>query len=367
MRYKYNLYYMQDDKLCFIIPCLSMGGQENAASVMANYFAQQHIRVTVITLYNRPHFYSLNKSIEIIDPPGDRSKGNKLWYYIKAVSYLRRNIKKKTTDRILSYGDWTNILVLMACIGLKRKVFISDRASPDLKFQWNIRILRRLLYPKAYGIIAQTDRAAQQKYGMLGNKINLEVIPNPVRKVQLFPEVKRENYVLGVGRHWPVKGLDRLIIAFTLLQNNRNYKLLIAGSKGPATKRLEEILFNNHLDPQEVFIYKVKEMDQLYAKCKIFVLPSRSEGFPNALIESMAAGLACISFDVSAGPKEIIRHGMDGFLVEDGNITALTRQIQYLIDNEEEIRNIGDNALKVKERLSLDRIGRRYLEFIMNS
>jgi glycosyltransferase involved in cell wall biosynthesis len=357
---------MQNDRLCLIVPCLSLGGQENAASIMANFFAKKNLDITLITLYNLPHFYKLDDTIKVIDPPNNRSKGNKWGYYIKIIFFLRKNIRASSSERVFSYGDWTNILVIIACIGLKIKVYISDRASPDLKFQWHVNLLRQFLYPKAHGIIAQTQRAAQQKYKMLGKGINIKVIPNPVKPVQLYPEIKRKNYILGVGRHWPVKGIDRLIEAFTFLKGNQNYNLLIAGSRGPATEALMKIVQLHKLKPEDIFLEKVTEMDKLYAECKIFVLPSRSEGFPNALIESMAAGLACISFDCSAGPSEIITDGEDGILVEDGNVPELARQIQNLIDNDKEVARLGNNALKIRERLSLEKIGKQYMEFILD-
>jgi glycosyltransferase involved in cell wall biosynthesis len=343
-----------------------MGGMENAASVMANFFVKKGLDVTIITLFNRPHFYKLDDRIKIIDPPGDRSKGDKLWYYLKTVFFLRKNFRRLSPDRVLSYGDWTNILVLMACVGINTKVIISDRASPDLKFQWYVRFLRKILYHRAHGILAQTERAARQKYKMLGKGINVRVIPNPVKPVQLYPEIKRRNIILGVGRHFYVKGLDRLIEAFALLNENHNYKLFIVGSRGPVTTELFKITEKHNLNPEEIFLEKTNNIDKLYAECKIFVLPSRSEGFPNSLIESMAAGLACISFDCSAGPRDIITNGENGILIENDNVYELTRQIQYLIDNEKEIERLGNNALAIREHLSLDKIGEQYLEFIMN-
>lgn len=357
---------MINGKLCVVSPCLLMGGMENAASIMANFFANEGLDVTIITLFKRPHFYKIDDRIKIIDPPSDRSKGNKLWYYIKTVFFLRKNFRELSPDRVLSYGDWTNFLVLMACVGINTKVIISDRASPDMKFQWHVKFLRRILYPRAHGILAQTERAAQQKYRMLGKSINIRVIPNPVKLVQLYPEIERRKIVLGVGRHFYVKGLDRLIEAFALLNGNHNYKLLIAGSRGPETPELLKITEKYNLNPKEIFLEKIKDIDRLYADCKIFVLSSRSEGFPNALIESMAAGLACISFDCCAGPGEIITNGENGILVENDNVCELTKQMQYLIDNEKEIERLGNNALAIRERLCLDKIGKQYLEFIMS-
>jgi GalNAc-alpha-(1->4)-GalNAc-alpha-(1->3)-diNAcBac-PP-undecaprenol alpha-1,4-N-acetyl-D-galactosaminyltransferase len=355
-----------DKSICFIVPSLQLGGLENAASIIVNYLAAQGIKVTILTLFKFPHFYSLDENITIIDPPFRKTKSFKIIYYLKIILFLRKHIKIIKPNRILSYGDWSNILILIACIGLSQQPVISDRASPGLKFQWYVSLLRKVFYAKAGGIIAQTERAAMQKRRMLGNKVNIKIIPNPVKQVRLFPEIQRENLILGVGRHWHVKGLDRLIEAFALL-GNTDYQLIIAGSTGPATPLLVSQIKKYNLQGKISFLEKVKELDKLAARCRIFVLPSRSEGFPNALIESMAAGLACISFDVNAGPADIINNGHDGLLVENNNISELAKKIRYLTENEPEIIRLGQNALQIRERLSLEIIGKEYMDFIFYS
>ncbi len=353
-------------RICFVVPSLNLGGQENAAAVMSNFFAARGFEVAILTIFNLPRFHQVDERIRVIDPPYDKSRGGKLGYYLKIMFFLRKKLKSLSPLRIISYGDWSNILVIAACIRLPVNVFISDRASPDTQFQWYVRKLRNLLYPRAFGIIAQTEKAAGQKRKMLGDGMNIRVLPNPVKPVELFPEVRRQNIVLGVGRHWHVKGLDRLLEAFALV-DRRDYRLMIAGSTGPVTRDLEEIVQEYRLQDSVRFLGRVEDMDRLYAHSKIFVLPSRNEGFPNALIESMAAGLACISFNCSAGPDEIISHGEDGILVEEGNIEELAGQIQHLMDHEAERIRLGENALKIRERLSLETVGNQFIAYVMNS
>lgn len=354
---------LKNSKIVFIAPSLKLGGLENSSCVLANYFIEQNYRVNILTIFNHPVFYTLHPAINVISPAFPKNKVPKLWYYLKVVFFLRREIKKITPDRIISYGDWSNILVLMAVKGLYVKTYISDRASPGLKFPLHIRLLRRLLYTGASGIIAQTNRAACQKQKMLGSMTNIRVIPNPVRSFKQYTDIEKGKIVLAVARHYPVKGLDRLIEAFAMVKSE-NWTLQIAGSAGPATLILNELVKKYQLDDKVIFLGGIKEIDKVYAQSSILVLPSRSEGFPNALIEGMAHGLACISFDINAGPSDIIEHGVNGLLVEDGNIESLACQIQLLIDNKTLREKLGTDAKKIKEKLSLKKTGKMVEDFI---
>ena len=114
------------------------------------------------------------------------------------------------------------------------------------------------------------------------------------------------------------------------------------------------------------FLGQVKDLDPVYAKASIFVIPSRSEGFPNALCEAMAAGLACIAFDFIAGPRDIINHGYDGIIVEDGNINELAIAIDGMIEDKSTRENFGKKAEALQERLSAEVIGEKMMDFVLS-
>jgi glycosyltransferase involved in cell wall biosynthesis len=101
---------------------------------------------------------------------------------------------------------------------------------------------------------------------------------------------------------------------------------------------------------------RTEAIEKLYKKSPIFVLSSRIEGFPNVLCEAMAYGCACISFDCIAGPNEIITDKVDGYLVKNGDIYALSEKMDFLINNSEERRRIGKEAMKIRDRLNIDSI-----------
>lgn len=351
-------------KICFITTSLTQGGLENAVTVMANEMARRGNNVTIINFYNQPVFYKLDDKINLIFPDFYREKFNTLTYYSKVLLYVRKNIIKTNPDTIVSYGDYINFITILANVKLKIPVYISDRSSPDKKFPIYVKKLRKFLYPKANGILAQTERAKNQKLKMLGRKCpRIKIIPNPIRPLKEDIKISRKKTILGVARHKHVKGLDRLIEAYSLLEN-KEWDLIIAGNYGPHTEELKKIIKENGLEESVKLLGPIEEIDKIYYQASIFVLPSRSEGFPNALIEAMACGLACISFNVSSGPSDIINDGINGILVEDGNIVELKNQMAYLINDERKLQYLSVNASKIKEELSVEKIGEIFFNFV---
>jgi glycosyltransferase involved in cell wall biosynthesis len=351
-------------KICVISPSLSQGGLENAVTVVANEMAKTGNEVSIICVYKNPVFYTLDKRINIILPSYKREKFSTFHYYLKSIKYIRKNIKNIQPDIIISFGDFLNPISLIATYNLKIPVFISDRSSPGKKFPFLVQKMREKLYPQATGIIAQTERAKKQKEKMLkGKNSNIIIIPNALRTIKLYEDIKKENIVLAVARHYYVKGLDRLLEAFALTKRE-GWKLVIAGDYGPETEKLKTQAKELEIEKYIEFLGAVKEIDKVYAQAKILVLPSRSEGFPNALIEAMAHGLACISFDINAGPSDIIKNNENGILVPDGDIDELAKQIDFFMYNESERKRIGNNAVQIKNELSVSKIVNRIYNFI---
>jgi glycosyltransferase involved in cell wall biosynthesis len=112
------------------------------------------------------------------------------------------------------------------------------------------------------------------------------------------------------------------------------------------------------------FLGKVKDIDLEYAKAGIYVIPSRSEGFPNALAEAMGAGCSCIAFDFTAGPRDIIVDGISGLIIENGNTTEMAKAIDYLIAHPEKRMQLSKEAIKIREKLNENLIAEKIKRFI---
>ena len=353
--------------ICLISPSLKVGGIERALVVLANDFAARGLKVSFVSCLAGERFYQLNERVDLVEPVFRRSGSrlNKLVFYPRMLGFIRKTVKKINPDVVLAFGDWFSPLVLLALYGTKYPVFISDRTSPDYKFRFPIPFLKKWLYPKSAGFIAQTQRAADYKQKQFGDKLNIRVIPNAIREVKTYPETKHEKIILYVGRFAWEKGPERLIRAFASLNDRQGWKLLMAGS-GPLLKPMQELAKQLGLEDDILFSGKVEEVDKLYARANIYVLPSVLEGFPNSLCEAMAAGLPVVCFD-SIPWEEILEPGISGMVVKNNDIAGLTQTLQELINNKEFRESLGRNAINIKDRLRANKIGGQVLTFIQTS
>ncbi|MEQ6890032.1 glycosyltransferase family 4 protein [Halomonas sp. CS7] len=350
-------------KILVVAPSLRLGGLENSVSTMTSWLADAGHSLTLVLCYRGERFYELNDKIDVVEPGFSLSARGKVYFYLSWIRFVRHVIKSKRPDVILSYGDYHNSLVKLSSSFLQVPVVVTDRASPGLKFPLYMRLIRSLTYPKCSGVIAQTQRAALVKKELLKKGVKVKIIPNPVRSFEPSQKVDRKKVVLAVARHYHVKGLDRLIKAFSRL-DAPEWELHIAGSLGPETQKLEKMVQGLGLSDRTKFLGSVSNMGLLYSSASVFVLPSRSEGFPNALIEAMSLGCPSIAFDINAGPSEIIQHGENGLIVEDGDIQEMSNAILQLIDNEGLRLSMGHNASKLSNDLNLKSIGEKYENFL---
>ena len=355
------------ENICLVSPSLKLGGIEQAMVVLANDFAARGLKVSFVSCLAGEHFYQLDERITLIEPDFIRSASilNKLVFYSRMLGFIRNEVKKINPDVLLAFGDSFSPLILLALYGTNYPVFISDRTSPDYKFRFPIPLMKRWLYPRSAGFIAQTQRAANYKRKKFGNKLNIQVIPNAIREIKSFPDVKREKIILYVGRFAWEKGPERLIRAYSDLEDRQGWKLLMAGS-GPLLKPMQELAMQLNLENDIIFPGKVDEVDQLYARASFYVLPSVLEGFPNSLCEAMAAGLPVVCFD-SIPWEEILEPGKSGLVVKNDDISKLTETLQELIQNKDLRESLGQNALGLKDRLSVERIGGKVLKFIQHA
>ena len=118
--------------------------------------------------------------------------------------------------------------------------------------------------------------------------------------------------------------------------------------------------------------YKVKfwgkqeDINKFYRTAKVFAFTSESEGLPNVLLEAMAAGLACISFDCVAGPRDLIIDSENGYLVNMYDCEGYISKLNTLIKNSELREKFSNNAQKQIEQYNINIIGEKFFNFLLS-
>ncbi|VAX12939.1 Alpha-1,4-N-acetylgalactosamine transferase PglH [hydrothermal vent metagenome] len=360
-------------QLTIVTSSLSAGGAERVLSIMANYWASHGHCIHFLTLDAiEGDFYALDPKIQR-HALGLLHGSNSLWGTFKKhflrLLWIRRIIKESQPDAVICFMDRMNVATLVATHWLTIPVIISERIDPEwhhIGIFWNI--LRRLMYPYANILVVQTETVRNWAKRYLPDD-RITIIPNPLESKQQThrlncPIVLPEQYIVAMGRMVPQKGFDTLLSAFASLAEDFNHWELIILGDGSERNRLQQQAKKLGIDHRLHMPGRISPSDQILEQAEIFILSSRYEGFPNALLEAMRAGVAVISFDCPSGPAEIIHHGVDGLLVPAQDSQALTQAITKLIQDRKLRQSLGDRAKDVKERFSLEKVMRQWQDVI---
>jgi GalNAc-alpha-(1->4)-GalNAc-alpha-(1->3)-diNAcBac-PP-undecaprenol alpha-1,4-N-acetyl-D-galactosaminyltransferase len=355
-------------KICLVIPSLQSGGMERVMSEIAgNFSLKRDVEVHLIVYgKNREMFFSIPDTVNLHTPKFQFNNEKRFYSTLKTLFFLRRTIDELNPDIILSLGEYWNSFVMMSLVGLNYPVYLSDRCKPDKNLgKWH-ELLRSWLYPRASGLIAQTEIAKEIFARKKLNK-NIEVIGNPIKKVKSGDEgVSKENIILNVGRLIKSKHQDQLISIFNRLKRD-DWKLVIVGGdalKESGMSRLKGVIEKYNLQDRVELTGNVENVEDYYLKSKIFAFTSSSEGFPNVIGEAMSSGLPVIAYDCIAGPADLIDDGETGFLVPLFDENSFQEKLKELIEKEELRRIMGIKGQKKARNFLSENISDKIFDFI---
>ncbi len=356
-------------KILFFISSLSCGGAERATVNLANYWAGQGWRVTVVTLAaNSEVFYKLNPEVKHIALNLFEASSQPLAALInnlRRVLALRRVLRLVQPDVAVSMMSVSNILLALAAYGLRCLVTIgSERVHPPqfpLSAIWET--LRSFFYGRLDVVVALTAESATwlNRYTRAAKVViipNIATYPLSVQSPRVTPPVKAGNdrLLLSVGRLTPQKNFGRLITTFQgLAAVFPNWRLAILG-EGPLRSELAAQIKIAGLVKRILLPGRVGNIGDWYEAADLYVMTSSYEGFPNALVEAMAYGLPGVSFDCDTGPRDIIRQEVDGLLVPNGNVVALEEALARMMSNETLRQQFAARSIEVRKRFSIEKI-----------
>jgi glycosyltransferase involved in cell wall biosynthesis len=357
-------------KVLLFIHSLSCGGAERVTANVANHWAGTGWEVALVTLASRElDFYQLHPRVRRIDlglAGESGSAGMAVWNNLRRVLALRVVLRRERPEVAVAMMTTANVLLAAARAGMREPLCIgSEHTHPPkrrLGAPWEA--LREYLYGRLDAVVALTGESARWLRDNT-NARRVAIIPNAVPWLipSERPYLAVDGHVAGgrrlalaVGRLVPEKGLDLLLDAFAAIAPRHPLWDLAILGEGPVRGALEEQVRRLGLGGRVLLPGVAGNVEDWYGRADLFVLSSRFEGFGNVLVEALVSGLPAVSFDCDTGPRDIIRHGVDGLLVPPGDVRGLASALDTLMGDDDLRARLAARAVEARERFSMGRI-----------
>lgn len=352
-------------RLACIIHSLDGGGAERVMASLCSRLAARGHQVTLITLDDG------TRDRHPVDPIVARryldvmktSHGlcARLVNNVRRTRKIREAIRSAAPEVVLSFCDRTNISTLLAGCQCGIPIVVSERSDPGQQqlsrgWEW----LRDRTYPRATGIVALTETAASHLRSRF--RVPVAVIPSAIDVPPIESDRQRaiqNKRILAVGRLEREKGFDRLLDAFAQLpESESQWSLRILG-EGSQRQQLEQRIEALGLADRVQMPGWVQPIWDELASATFFVLSSRYEGFPSALMEAMAAGVPSLAVDCESGPRAVIQSPNWGWLVPN-QTAALRDGMLRMIQDAPYRERLGEAGKQVAQQFSWEKMTGAY-------
>ena len=406
--------------IAMYIGSLNKGGAERVMCNLAEYFYSIGYKVTLVTTYISDDEYEIpdagwkvldskddENATVVLNPDEDEryvdlkggkplgidrvftalmpyEHGSRAQNFHRRIAKLTRTWESLKPDLILSFLGKNNVMAIQSTAGLDIPVVVSVRATPSEEYaSRGLKLAMKMTFPSAAGVVVQTN-GAMDYFGKSIRK-RCRVLPNAVNEEfmnhDIIPFDERKKVIVSVGRLDENKNQKILINAFSYaVKKFPEYRLVLYGD-GPSRDVLEKLCRKLGLldetgkgeDGKVTFMGSVDKIADRIADAEFFVLTSRTEGMPNALIEAMALGLCCISTDCPCGgPADLISTGRNGLLIPmDSDINMalhIFHALERLMEDPPLARKMAASAFEVREKYNpqaINEMWRDYFEELM--
>ncbi|MCS7208465.1 MAG: glycosyltransferase [Fimbriimonadales bacterium] len=364
-------------RLALYLPSLAGGGAERVMVQLANEFVSRGHRVDMILVH--PEFTYRSEldpavNLEVINPTR-RLLG--LHILAKTTPYLRRGYD----GMLCCIRNFPPILAKRVARS-RTRVVIQEVSQPSLVFaglegkEWEARLAThlgyRFVYPLADGVVAVSKGVAEELQRITRIRPNrLHIIYNPAITLDFYEKANapvehpwfqssEPPVILGVARLHAVKGFDILLRAFAQVVQQTPARLLILG-EGDERTRLEQLVCELNLQGLVAMPGFDPNPFRYMRRAGVFVLSSRTEGMPVALIQALACGCPVVSTRCSSGVEEVLNGDQYGLVVPVDDVNALAEAILRVLRGER--RQAPPEWL---EQFRVERIAEQYLRVLLD-
>ena len=354
-----------------LINSLGNGGAERVVSILLDQLSAQGRRVQLVCL-ERNDFYRIPDGLSVTylsEFTGQEAGWKKLLYLPVFAWRLRQLVKQQGVGLVQSHvyrASYVNALARL--MGAKHRVQMVNVGQVSLYLQegWLGKInlaLIRWLYPKADVLILKSHGMKADLMQIMPNlSVPQRVIHNPyhlekIRQLALSEPVgwRKDDdtfTLVSVGRLIALKQLEDVIRALARLP--AHVELVLVGD-GPQKELLKGLAKSQGVDDRVVFVGRQENPFAYVARANVFVMASRSEGFPNVLAEALICGVPVVAADCTSGPREILAPDSDqthqmcigdgvewatyGALVSVSDVNAFAQAITEMMADPERLAN----------------------------
>lgn len=355
----------QNRTLLFYINSLHRGGAQRVMVSLAGRFAAAGWHSVLVSSYREDDEYPLPEGVERVVIESERSRAGALRRNVSRIRALRRLLRQYRPAALISFMAEPNFRAVLAARGLPVKVIVSVRNDPEREYAGRLfRFVGQHILPLADGCVFQTaaqrdwfDEKLREKSAVIMNQADGRFFDRPV--------CKEPRDIVAVGRLTAQKNHALLIRAYAALGPVED-RLLIFG-EGEKRSELEALVKELGLEGRVLLPGLREDVARDIESAKLFVLPSDYEGMPNALLEAMALGLACISSDCPCGgPKELIEDGVSGLLFPVGDREALSACLRRLLEDDETRRALARAAREKAEDFRPEAVFGRWENYVQS-
>jgi glycosyltransferase involved in cell wall biosynthesis len=349
-------------ELVIICGTLEAGGAERVISTLSHYLPNAFPLVSIFTWFPASSFYEIDSRVNVVSITDEAGSSS----FLGKARWLRNYVKsRKNNIIVLSFLSLFSMKTLTALFGVKTVKIVAERNDPRfVKGGILTKTIRNLLYRSADGILCQTDTVRSFYNGALLKKTAIIFNPLYISQADIGKALhsQKSNRIVTIGRLRDFKRFDLLIKAFALFHKAQPAYTLTIYGEGEQRRELEELVSELGLKDFVFLPGKQKNVHDLILDANAFIMTSLHEGMSNALIESMALGLPCISTKVS-GANELIHHGENGLLT-DATPEDIAKHLLAVANDPLYATTLAKNAVKVSEILDQHVIANQWIEYL---
>lgn len=334
---------------------------------LAEYFAQEGYRVTMVTQYRKEDEYTLPEQIARVISEIDEKEitGSRVRNFCRRVKKLHAIWRQYQPELVLSCIGKNNFMTVVTTMGTRTRPVVSVVGEAKEEYPSRLmRVLANLLFPFASGVILQTERSRDFFSRKVGERA--VILPNSLNPDFVKPryEGEREHRIVSVGRMDANKNHEMMIRAFAALSSKYPEYVLTIYGDGELHSYLKELAKKLGVGERVELPGVIPNVAERIEKASMFLLTSYSEGVSNALIEALATGLSVIATDVpSGGTVELMTDGVNGLIIPAGDQKALEAAMDRLLADPAYAQQLGREAAKIQERLAPERVNRLWREY----